>query len=121
MRVPTDAAALRDSFIGGHEPCGQYGECGDHRWRGGGRGGVTVSAMTAVSADTPRPTLLVCVHEQSPVAQQIIDNGVFAVNVLKDDQAYISDAFAGRFKDQLVDKFDCVDWAVMRSGGAADC
>ncbi len=115
MRVPTDAAALRDSFIGGMSHAANTVNVVTTDGAAG-RGGVTVSAMTAVSADTPRPTLLVCVHEQSPVAQQILDNGVFAVNVLKDDQAYISDAFAGRFKDQLVDKFDCVDWAAMRSG-----
>ncbi|MDQ2093705.1 LysR substrate-binding domain-containing protein [Rhodalgimonas zhirmunskyi] len=81
-----------------------------------GRGGVTVSAMSSVSADTPRPTLLICVNHQSSVAQQIIENGVFALNILKDDQAYISDTFAGRFKDQLDDKFDCCEWVDMPSG-----
>jgi len=81
-----------------------------------GRAGVTVSAMSSVSADTARPTLLVCVHQMSPVADKIIANGVFCVNVLRDDQAYISDAFAGRFKDQVPDKFDCADWACMPSG-----
>lgn len=81
-----------------------------------GRAGVTVSAMSSVSADTPLPTLLVCVHHQSPAAQKIIDNGVFCVNVLKDDQAYISDTFAGRFRDVVADKFDCADWVAMPSG-----
>lgn len=81
-----------------------------------GRAGVTVSAMSSVSADTPKPTLLVCVHHKSPTAQMIIDNGVFCVNVLKDDQAYISDTFAGRFKDVVADKFDCADWTEMPSG-----
>ena len=81
-----------------------------------GRMGVTVSAMSSVSADTPRPTLLVCVHQQSPVAAAIIENGVFCVNILKDDQSYISDSFAGRFRDQLADKFDCATWVDMPSG-----
>jgi len=81
-----------------------------------GRAGVTVSAMSSVSADAPRPTLLVCVHHQSPAAAMIIENGVFCVNVLKDDQAYIADTFAGRFKDQVADKFDCADWVNMPSG-----
>ncbi|MEZ5716774.1 MAG: LysR substrate-binding domain-containing protein [Paracoccaceae bacterium] len=81
-----------------------------------GRGGVTVSAMSSVSAEGKRPTLLVCINHQSPVAAQIIENGVFAVNILRDDQAYIADAFAGRFKDQLEDKFDCCGWVAMRSG-----
>ena len=81
-----------------------------------GRAGVTVSAMSSVSADTPKPTLLVCVHQLSPVAQKIIDNGVFCVNVLKDDQAYVSDTFAGRFKDVVDDKFECAEWTAMPSG-----
>lgn len=80
-----------------------------------GRAGVTVSAMSSVSADTPKPTLLTCVHHMSPAAQKIIDNGCFTVNVLRDDQSYISDTFAGRFKDQVADKFDCCDWAAMET------
>jgi flavin reductase (DIM6/NTAB) family NADH-FMN oxidoreductase RutF/DNA-binding transcriptional LysR family regulator len=81
-----------------------------------GRMGVTVSAMSSVSADTPKPTLLVCVHHQSITAQAIIDNGVFCVNILRDDQSYISDTFAGRFKDTVQDKFECADWFAMASG-----
>ena len=81
-----------------------------------GRAGVTVSAMSSVSADTPKPTLLVCVHHLSPAAPRIIENGCFVVNVLRDDQAYISDTFAGRFKDVIEDKFDCTDWVAMPSG-----
>ena len=81
-----------------------------------GRSGVTVSAMSSVSADTPRPTLLVCVHELSPAARLILDNAVFCVNVLRDDQTYISDTFAGRFKDQISDKFECAEWTTQRTG-----
>ncbi|UYV36310.1 LysR substrate-binding domain-containing protein [Rhodobacteraceae bacterium D3-12] len=114
MSLPTDAA-LRDKFIGGMSHAASTVNVVTTDGAAG-RGGVTVSAMSSVSADTPRPTLLVCVNAQSPVAQQIIDNGVFAVNMLKDDQSYISDAFAGRFKDQLADKFDCADWVDMPSG-----
>ena len=114
MPQPSDAA-LRELFIGGMSHAASTVNVVTTDGAAG-RGGVTVSAMSSVSADTPRPTLLVCVHQQSPVAQQIIANGVFCVNILKDDQAYISDAFAGRFKDQLDDKFDCCDWVPMRSG-----
>lgn len=81
-----------------------------------GRAGVTVSAMTSVSADTPRPTLLVCVHRAAGAAPLIIENGCFCVNLLRDDQSFISDTFAGRFKAQFADKFDCADWAVMHTG-----
>ena len=106
---------LRAQFLGGmsHAACTVNIVTTDGR---AGRAGVTVSAMASVSADTPRPTLLVCVHSDSPTAQLIHDNGVFCVNVLRDDQAYISDAFAGRYKDVLEDKFECADWLAMPSG-----
>ena len=81
-----------------------------------GRAGVTVSAMSSVSADTPKPTLLVCVHHKSPAADAIRENGVFCVNILRDDQSYISDAFAGRFRETLDDKFDCADWVTETTG-----
>lgn len=81
-----------------------------------GRAGVTVSAMTSVSADTERPTLLVCVHRDAAAAAAILANGVFAVNVLRDDQSWISDTFAGRFRAQVADKFDCAEWVPMPSG-----
>ena len=81
-----------------------------------GRAGVTVSAMASVSADSSLPTLLVCVHHLSPAAARIIENGVLCVNVLRDDQSYISDTFAGRFKDEVGDKFDCTEWVNCSSG-----
>ncbi len=68
-----------------------------------GRAGVTVSAMASVSADSDWPTLLVCVHHLSPAAAKIVENGVLCVNVLRDDQSYISDTFAGRFRDEIGD------------------
>lgn len=81
-----------------------------------GRAGVTVSAMSSVSADSAWPTLLVCVHHLSPAAAKIVENGVLCVNVLRDDQSYISDTFAGRFKDEVSDKFECAEWVAMASG-----
>ncbi|HSF95652.1 MAG TPA: LysR substrate-binding domain-containing protein [Thermohalobaculum sp.] len=81
-----------------------------------GRAGVTVSAMSSVSADMEKPVLLICVHHLSPAAPAILANGVFCVNVLRDDQSYISDSFAGRFSDQLADKFDCAEWTTQVTG-----
>jgi flavin reductase (DIM6/NTAB) family NADH-FMN oxidoreductase RutF len=76
----------------------------------GGRFGVTVSAMSSVTADTPEPTLLVCINSRSPAAQAIIENGVFCVNVLKDDQWFVSDCFAGRYRTHDGDRFSCTNW-----------
>ena len=81
-----------------------------------GRHGVTVSAMVSVSADTPQPTLLVCIHHLSPVISALLQNGVFCVNVLRDDQAHISDNFAGRSGVQGAAKFDCATWTTQLTG-----
>jgi flavin reductase (DIM6/NTAB) family NADH-FMN oxidoreductase RutF/DNA-binding transcriptional LysR family regulator len=81
-----------------------------------GRSGVTVSAMSSVSADGNAPTLLVCVHEKSPTARTIIDNGCFCVNVLRDDQSFVSDVFAGRTKTASEDRFSVGSWATMTTG-----
>jgi flavin reductase (DIM6/NTAB) family NADH-FMN oxidoreductase RutF len=81
-----------------------------------GRHGVTVSAMVSVSADTPQPTLLVCIHQRSAVAAAVLENGVFCVNVLRDDQAHISDQFAGRRRARGDAKFDCAQWTTQVTG-----
>ncbi|NUB45768.1 flavin reductase [Fertoebacter nigrum] len=114
-------ASLRDRFLAGMSQAAATVNIittdGAH-----GRAGVTVSAMSSVSADTTRPTLLVCVHHLSPAATLILGNGTFCVNVLRDDQSFIADTFAGRFRDQVADKFDCTQWVTMPGGAprAAD-
>ncbi|WJS86900.1 LysR substrate-binding domain-containing protein [Paracoccus sp. TOH] len=107
--------SARDRFVTGmsHAACTVNVVTTDGR---AGRAGVTVSAMASVSADGEAPTLLVCVHHLSPAAPKIIENGVLCVNVLREDQSYISEAFAGRFKDELGDKFECTDWVALPSG-----
>jgi len=81
-----------------------------------GRVGLTVSAMSSVSADTPRPTLLICLNENSAATAALLENGVFCVNVLHDYQSYISDVFAGRYKDTIEDKFECTNWEIGKTG-----
>lgn len=81
-----------------------------------GRAGLTVSAMASVSADTPTPALLVCVHHRSTAAEAIQTNGVFCVNVLRSDQVAIADTFAGRIRTPSGDKFDCARWRTLETG-----
>ena len=81
-----------------------------------GRHGVTVSAMVSVSADTPQPTLLVCIHHKSAVADAVLENGVFCVSVLRDDQSHISENFAGRSGVHGAAKFDCAKWSTQVTG-----
>jgi flavin reductase (DIM6/NTAB) family NADH-FMN oxidoreductase RutF len=76
----------------------------------GGRQGVTVSAVTSVSADTPSPTLLVCINQKSATAPAILRHGRFCVNVLRADQSAIADAFAGRMASPDGDKFTVGRW-----------
>jgi flavin reductase (DIM6/NTAB) family NADH-FMN oxidoreductase RutF len=80
-----------------------------------GQHGVTVSAMSSVSADMDDPTLLVCIHHLSPAADAIIENKAFAVNMLRSDQSQISNTFAGRLAEGD-SKFDHVDWHKLETG-----
>ena len=70
-----------------------------------GRAGITVSAMAPVSADGEWPTLLVCVNRGSRSSAKLIANGVFCVNVLREDQSAISDAFASQRQRSGEEKF----------------
>jgi len=79
-----------------------------------GRAGVTVSAVCSVSADPP--SLLVCIHHQSPACAAIERNRRFCVNALRDDQAHLSEVFAGRVEAPGGDKFGCAKWQ-STSGG----
>ncbi len=71
----------------------------------GGQTGTTVTAMTAVSADSESPSLLICLHANSLTAQAIAKNAVFAVNVLNDGQSDLANSFAGRNGATGPDKF----------------
>ena len=111
----TAASALRQQFLLGmsHAACTVNVVTTDGD---AGRQGVTVSAMVSVSADTARPTLLVCIHHLSAVADALLRNGVFCVNVLREDQAHISDTFAGRSGVHGAAKFDCAQWSTGLTG-----
>lgn len=86
-----------------------------------GQAGITVSAMTPVSADGDRPTLLVCVNRNSNSYAKLRANGVFCVNVLRDDQSFVSDAFASQRQQPGVTKFNCAEWTAMPSGAPRLC
>lgn len=81
-----------------------------------GRSGVTVSAMTSVSADGEAPTMLACLHAESVTAPLILANECFCINVLRDDQAMISDVFARRAEAPGGDKFAVSEFVDMPSG-----
>ena len=58
-----------------------------------GKFGITVSAMSSVSADPPM--LLACINKRSPACSAIRLNQVFCVNVLSTRQRQLASSFAG--------------------------
>lgn len=80
----------------------------------GGRFGVTVSAMTSVSAEPP--LLLVCVNRSNLASKAIDQNGCFCVNVIESDQRPVAQVFAGQIKLENADRFTCADWSHHTTG-----
>lgn len=69
-----------------------------------GRYGATVSAFCSVSADPP--TVLVCLHSGSRIAEFVKHNQCFNVNVLPDGKAELADRFAGMHDKRIADRFE---------------
>src|SRR5947208_3567467 len=59
-----------------------------------GLSGITVSAISSVSADPP--LVLACVNRKSPAAKAIEGNRIFAINVLAAHNRDLAETFAGR-------------------------
>ncbi|MGI9350961.1 MAG: flavin reductase family protein [Rhizobiaceae bacterium] len=74
----------------------------------GGRFGITVSAISSVSAEPPM--LLACIKEDSPAIAAIEANKNFCVNVLSSEQSDLSNRFAGRPHNGLPYDFDEANW-----------
>lgn len=79
-----------------------------------GKQGCTVSAMSSVSADPP--TLLVCIHRHSRVADAIVGNAAFAVSLLGVGHRQVSEVFAGRVLTEVGSKFVCGFWERLATG-----
>ena len=82
-----------------------------------GCAGMTVSSMCSVSDDPP--SVLVCLNRVSPVSEIVRTNGTMCINVLRDNQDYVSEAFAGDYLDANVDLFVSGDWDRMATGAPA--
>ena len=68
-----------------------------------GRHGATVTAFSSVSADPP--TVLVCLHGASRIAEQVAANGQYCLNILQQEESQTADRFAGRHDDVVKDRF----------------
>lgn len=73
-----------------------------------GRFGITVSAVSSVSADPPM--LLVCINRKSPATEAISGQGSFAVNILAHDDRSVAETFSGRPKEGLPYDFSSHKW-----------
>ncbi len=79
-----------------------------------GRMGLTVSALTAVSAEPP--LLLACLNRKNPSVGAITQNGRFAANILGDMQHDVAQVFAGRPVAGGPYDFSRHEWTEGRSG-----
>lgn len=79
-----------------------------------GRFGLTVSAMSSVTADPP--TLLICVNRRNPMDAAIRENGVFGVNALRADQRWVAETFAGRPRNGSPYDFHAGAWHIEKTG-----
>ena len=74
-----------------------------------GKFGLTVSAISSVSAEPPM--LLACLNRKSPAVAAIDQNRRFAVNILGSDSKDIAQIFSGRPTDGKAYDFDRHQWA----------
>ncbi len=79
-----------------------------------GRGGVTVSSLCSLSMEPP--SVLFCLHKASRVLPTLMENGVFAANILAHDQHRVADCFAGLIPEHAEDRFALGEWDALHTG-----
>ena len=75
--------------------------------------GITISAFSSVSLDPP--LVLICVAKDTTTREMIEASGIFAVNILSDDQEFLSERFAAR-APIVNEKFDGVPYHTAVTG-----
>ena len=73
-----------------------------------GRFGLTVSAVSSVSAEPP--LVLCCINRKSPAMAAVERNGVFAVNLLSAAHRAYAETFSGRPREGSTFDFANHDW-----------
>lgn len=62
--------------------------------------GMTVSAFASLSLEPP--LVLICIHHEAQSHDLIVSAGLFAVNILSEDQEYISRRFASSSAEKFI-------------------
>jgi flavin reductase (DIM6/NTAB) family NADH-FMN oxidoreductase RutF len=75
--------------------------------------GITISAFSSVSLDPP--SVLICIAKDATMGEMIAASGIFAVNILSDDQEFLSERFAAR-APIVNEKFDGVPYRTAVTG-----
>ena len=79
-----------------------------------GRFGLTVSAVSSVSADPP--LVLICINRKSPAVAALDSNGTFAINLLGAHNRSYAETFAGRPREGRPFDFANHDWTEGQTG-----
>ncbi|MGR9087503.1 MAG: flavin reductase family protein [Gammaproteobacteria bacterium] len=82
-----------------------------------GMQGMTVTAFSSVSINPPQ--ILVCINQSADTGEGIRESGSFSVNVLKSDQAEVSNQFAGGSSQRQ--RFENTAWEPGISGSPMLC
>ncbi len=72
----------------------------------GGDHGMTATAVTSVSMEPP--SLAVCLNNRTYLHEMLLCRPEFAVNVLRQEQQPLSDAFSGKTPPE--ERFQCGQW-----------
>ncbi len=73
-----------------------------------GEFGLTVSAVSSVSAEPP--LVMVCINRRTGAEAAIRSNGVFCLNLLAETQVALAESFAGRSKTLESYDFSSAEW-----------
>ena len=79
-----------------------------------GRDGVSVSSITSVSADPP--AMLICINNEATSVAPIRQNGVFCINLLRDNQAGLSNVSASLVDALGNAEFSLGNWEASATG-----
>jgi flavin reductase len=115
MSVMTTDQTLRDAFLDGMSRAAATVSVVTTDGPAG-RGGATVSAMTSISADGDKPTMLTCLNASASVLPLVLENKCFVINVLRTGQTDISDVFSSRRPAPGGDKFNAVTTGTLVTG-----